>query len=154
MRLIDVQGKRRHVEHYLTTLRSMASEMRMKEERIEALRALADGVRSLSCERISGGKKRDLVDIENELEELLEEYAGDLSRYASDIAEGYRICPSSNIPRYICWAHWVEGLTWGEVANKVGYSRDHVTHKLCQQGVEEIYDHLPLQWRDRAESAL
>ena len=154
MRLINAQGKRRHVKHYLTSLRSMQEEMRAKQERIMKLRALAEGLSSAMGECVSGGVRRDLADVKQEIGELTDEYAGDLSRYASEIAEGYRICPSSDLPRYICWLHWAEDKTWGQVGAKVGYSGSHCAQNLADEGVEGIYADMPHHWHEAAEKAL
>ncbi len=147
MGVVNKEGKRFRVERYLTSLRGMAQEMELKEERILKLRSLAEGLRSAMHERVSGGVKRDLADVEHELELLTEEYAADLSRYASEIAEGYRICPIADTSRYVCWLHWVEGRTWREVANKVDYSCEYVKRELCDQGVIGIYEDMPSHWR-------
>lgn len=125
--------------------------MKLKEERIARLRALAEGCRSVVREHISGGARTDIADIEHELGGLLDEYAGDLSRYVMEIAEGCRFCPTSDIPRYACWLHWAEGKAWAEVANKVGYSCEYVKREMCDQGVRGIYEDMPYHWRTRSE---
>lgn len=147
MCLLNADIKRSCVERYLTSLHSMAKEMRLKEERIARLRSLAEGLRNAVRERITGGVGRDLADIEHELNELSDEYVGDLARYAAEIAEGYRICPTSNPPRYACWLHWAENKTWAETAKKVGYSCEYVKREMRDQGVCEIYEEMPHHWR-------
>lgn len=154
MRLINAQGKRRHVKHYLTSLRAMSVEMREKEERMRALRQMAEGLRSAMGESVAGGSKRDLADVAAELEALEDEYAGDLARYATEIAEGYRICPPSDIPRYACWLHWAEGMTWGQVGKRLNYGSDHVRKDVCDMGVESIYDIMPHRWREESSEAI
>ncbi len=154
MHLINVQGKRNHVKHYLTSLRAMADEMRAKEERMNALRQMAEGLRSVVSESVSGGEGRDLADTIAELEVLEDEYAGDLARYASEIAEGYRICPTSDIPRYACWLHWAEGLTWAQVGKRLGYDSDYTRKDICDTGVECIYNIMPRKWRADAPEAI
>lgn len=140
-------SKRACVERYLSSLRSLQREAQFKEERIEKLRSVAEGLRSVVQERVTGGAKRDLADIESELEVLADEYAGDLAKFAAEIAEGYRICPTSDTARYVCWLHWAEGRTWSEVADKVGYSCEYVKRELCDQGICAIYDDMPDHWR-------
>lgn len=154
MHLINAEGKRYHVEHYLTSLRTMAEEMRAKEERLAKLQALADGLRSAMGESVSGGARRELADVQHEIDVLADEYAGDLARYANELAEGYRICPSSDIPRYACWLHWVDGKTWGQVGRVVGYSASSCKQRLVWEGIEGIYADMPHHWREDAEEAL
>ncbi len=153
MRLIDAEGKRRHVRHYLTSLRAMAESMQAKQDRLQRLRVLAEGMGWAAGERVSGGKRRDIADVQQEIDDLADEYAGDLSRYAEELAEGYRICPVDDVPKYACWLHWAEGLTWRQVANKVKYSEDHVRRDICAAGIEAVYADMPHRWRTDAPDA-
>lgn len=155
MHLIDDDGKRHHVRHYLTSLRAMAKELKAKEERLACLRALAEGLGSAALGKsVSGGSRRDLAEVQQGIDDLADEYAGDLARYSSEIAEGYLLCPVNDIPRYACWLHWAEGKPWGEVARRVGYSESHCKHKLCQEGVSSIYEGMPRRWRKKIPPAI
>lgn len=153
MRLINTEGKRRHVKHYLTSLRAMHESMRAKQDRLQRLRAHAEGLRCAMGESVSGGERRDLADVKQEIDDLADEYAADLARYSSELAEGYRICPVEDMPRHVCWMHWVEGKTWSSLARELGYDADHVRKKLCNRGVEGIYGDMPRRWRADAEDA-
>lgn len=154
MRLIDNEGKRRHVKHALKRLRAMQQEMDAKQDRIAHLRSLREGVSSAIRERVSGGLRSDLSKTQQELEELEDEYTGDLARYASEIALGYRLCPTTDLPRHVCWMHWASGLTWRQVSARVGYSESHCKHSLCDIGVDGIYRDMPRRWREDAEDAI
>lgn len=154
MHHINAEGKKRHVKHYLTSLRGMQESMRLKEERIERLHCLMEGMGSAMGESVSGGIRRDLAESKQELDDLIDEYQADLSRYASNIAEGYRLCPVEDPNRYACWLHWAEGLTWAQVARKMGYSEEQVRQKFCKKGIAHIYGVMPREWREEAPEAI
>lgn len=154
MHHISDEGKKRHVTHYLRAIRDMQKAVRLKEERIERLRCIAEGGGPLLGERVSGGRRRDLADIQQELDDLMDEYQGDLSRYAVEIAEGYRVCPVEDVSRYVCWLHYAEGMTWAQVGKKMGYSSDYCRGELCSLGARRIYEAMPHRWREGAEEAV
>ncbi len=153
MHHINAEGKKRHVKHYLTSLRAMAEEARAKRERIARLKALAEGLSTAMGESVSGGTRRDLADMQHEIDELTGEYIRDLIRYGDELMAGYRICPASELPRFACWLHWYEGLTWHQVGRRLGYSADHVRSDICEKGVEGIYEDMPHHWREDAPEA-
>ncbi len=154
MHHINAEGKKRHVRHYLASLRAMAEEARAKRERIARLKSLSEGVSTAMGESVSGGTRRDLADIQHEVDELAAEYASDLVRYGDELMAGYRICPASDLPRFACWLHWYEGLTWYQVGRRLGYSEVHVRANICPVGVDGIYEAMPHHWRADAPEAI
>ncbi len=124
------------------------------EYRLEKLRTIAEGLRSVSGESVSGGLRRDIADVEHEIEELQKSYQSDLVLYSAEIAEGYRLCPTDDVPRYVCWLHWAEGRTWSEAAQRVGYSTETVRKELRDKGIESIYEEMPNRWRSDAPDAI
>lgn len=148
MHHINAEGKKRHVKHYLTSLRKMQESMHLKEDRIARLRVQLEGMSSAMGESVSGGERRDLAEATQELSELVDEYMGDLSRYASDIAEGYRLCPVEDPARHACWLHWAEGLTWAQVGRKLNYDADYVRQDICDLGVKRLYGIMPRKFRE------
>lgn len=152
--LIDAKGKRNHVRHCLERLRTMQESVRGKQERIARLEVLMDGLKTVIGESVSGGERRDIAEAAHELDVLRDEYEGDLQRYAHEIATGYLLCPVENIPRYVCWLHWAEGMTWAQVADKVGYDRETVRDSICDKGACEIYDEMPHHWREDIPEAI
>lgn len=146
--MINAKEKRQHVKHYLTSLRDMELALKGKQDRMTQLRELATGLRSVMGESVAGGIKRELADTMHEIRILEDEYAADLEWYASEVTEGYCLCPVTNIPRYVCWLHWAEGKTWEEAGMCVGYSGEHCRGYLCNQGVEEIYGVMPPRRRE------
>ncbi len=153
-RLINIEGKRNHVAYYLSSLYTMQSSLKETEYRLEKLRVIAEGLRSVSGESVSGGIKRDIADVEHEITKLLETYQSNLVLYSAEIAEGYRLCPTDDLPRYVCWLHWAEHKTWAQVAKRVGYDSDYVRKKLCDRGVESIYNAMPNRWRKPSPEAI
>lgn len=154
MHHIDTEGKKRHVRHYLTSLRAMQESMRLKEDRIARLRCLMEGMGSAMGESVSGGARRDMAEARQELDDLLDEYRGDLSRYAAEIAEGYRLCPVEDPARHACWLHWVEGMTWARVGERLGCSEEQARKTLCKKGIAHIYGVMPRSWREEAPEAI
>ena len=82
------------------------------------------------------------------LEELKDRWEGDASAMAAEWATMLDFCMQST-PRRICWLHYVDGLTWGRVARKVGYSQQHA-RRLAWQGINEIYEIVPESFRRSA----
>lgn len=123
------------------------------EFRLDKLRSIAEGLRSISSESVTGGIRRDLADIETEIDSLKSEYETNLILYSSEIAEGYKLCPTNDLPRYVCWLHWAEHLTWSKISEKIGYSADHIRKILCVQGVESLYEEMPNRWRASSPKA-
>lgn len=154
MRLINHEGKRRHVVHYLVSLRIMFDSIHMKQDRIARLRALAQGIGSALNESVSGGLPKDLADIQSEIDALCDEYASDLARYSKELAEGYCICPVEDVEKHACWLHWVDRLTWREVGVRLNYSGDYVKNHLSPKGIEKIYASMPNKWREESPQAL
>lgn len=154
MHLIDDEGKRRHAVHYLKSLREMQESVKRKEERIAGLRSIAEGMRVTMGEKVSGGQRKGIADIQAELDAARDEFIGEVSRYSKEIAEGYRVCPVEDIPRYACWLHWVERMTWAQVGKKIGYCPDHCRSSIRRVGLCRIYDHMPHHWRAKAPEAI
>ena len=151
---MDLRGdsrKRDCVIGYLSAIRRMQREVWGKRDRLEHLKALAEGMSSVQGQSVSGGTRRDLADIQAQIDELADEYAADIERYSRDIAQGYALCPPTSVPRYVCWLHWAEGLSWPKVAEKVRYGESHCAHNLCDRGIDEIYEMMPHVWRERGD---
>lgn len=148
MDLREDRKRQERVIAYLAHIRDIQREAWGKQDRLAHLRALAEGVSAAGGESVSGGKGRDLADIQAEIDQLADEYAADVERYRDEIAHGYELCPPSNVPRYVCWLHWAEGLSWPQVAAKVRYTPSHCAHNLSDRGIDEIYEAMPHVWRE------
>lgn len=151
MNLKEDRDRRKKVKAYLENIRAMQAEAWGKRDRLAHLRALAEGMSSAGGQSVSGGTRRDLADVQAEIDELADGYAADIERYGREIAQGYAMCPPSEVPRYVCWLHWAEGLSWPRVAEVVHYGESHCRHNLCDRGVDEIYEAMPHVWREPEE---
>lgn len=143
----DPQTIRHCVKAYLSEIRGMEAGAKDLEDRIIELRQRLEGLRSVVSETVGGSKSDDaLIEGMAKLEELQDQWRGEVSKYAKEIAEAQLICDPSNIGRYACWLAWVSKLTWDQVGEKLGYSKSRIRAK-AEKGIEEIYQEMPERYR-------
>ena len=143
----DYEVKRICVEAYLRHVRRIRAD----------LRKLEDGIR-IACERmelcgvsydspIAGGGEHDQVaKAVIALQESREEYAAAYLGYESEIRQAERLLDNGSIGSYALKLHYIDGLTWGKTATKLGYSERAVRYKAAD-AINEIYCRMPEEFR-------
>lgn len=141
-----MEAMRHCVATYLRHIGSMEREVRDLEWRIDAIRAKITGL-----SRPQGsGRGSDTTDKLGEglgaIEELQREWHAKASEYAADIAEAAAICPPSHIGKHALWLHFVEGMPWQLVGQRLGYSRWQA-RRIAEGGICDLYHEMPETWR-------
>ncbi len=132
---------------YLEDIRVRRSVMADLEWRIDSLRERLEGLGMTQGEHVAGGMAEDMADKLARIHELEAKWATAAAESAEAIAVAASMCPASEPERYCLWLHYVERMTWSEVARKLGYSVQHVRGYLAAIGYVELYTMMPEEYR-------
>lgn len=139
---------RRYMQH----VRSLAHTVRMIKSEIDELRDLADGIGGVDYARpsVAAMPNVDAVpDAVARLQSLTAEYEAELSDYIAEQREAHAcLLEVDGVHAMLLTLRYVEGKTWVDVADAMGYSEDHVRKDLHEDALAALYQHIPHMWRD------
>lgn len=136
------------LKHAVTSSRNM----------VDMFEAFADQARGIdpTREQVSGGQYVDrLAETVIKLDEARAQWAANLQAYtdeAADAAERIK-CLEDAAERSALLLHYVDGKTWERVCVQMDYSYDGIMD-VRKRAVLHMYEHMPLEWRDRKYNAL
>lgn len=124
---------------------------------IENERELLDGLKGLSYDGLGGGSGEDNpldAHIDN-ISEGIKNYTASLANYIDMLNEAWRAVEKLEdaTDRYILSAHYFTGMPWAEVEKGIHYSHRTVMRKRLK-ALAELYEYMPLQYRDPRPPAL
>lgn len=136
------------VLNYLAEMKHLSETLSEIDEQIEKQTSKLEGL-SLSYSGMPGSPNANTDKLSNGvalLIELREGWDAAYYSYARELEHARLLCLPIYPERYLLWLHFVEGLTWRKVGEKVGYSPDHA-QKLSHKGYEQLYQLMPERFR-------
>ena len=141
---------------YLGRVRSCIHTIRMIESEIAGLEESLDGLRAIdpAAERGSSQAPDDaMVNRIARIESLRAEFQAELDANLQAQADAHRALRNVRQPwRAILTYRYLDGMTWAGVAEASGFSEDHCKKALHDNGLIELFPHIPHEFDDFPEA--
>lgn len=134
---------------YLEHVRGLVLRIQILQEKIERQRAVMELSAAQYREASSPNAVGDAM--ENGvigLQELIADFCTDLADYAEEQRTAHSVLMRLSRPEWTAalTGHYVHGLTWAEVCDRMGYSKGGLM-KMVRGAWAEVYSLMPEQWR-------
>lgn len=144
---------RQRAESYCEHVRGLKLRMESAKAAYEEARGASDGIKGIRYDKIGGCSV--VVHGDDAMAATIERLAKTGDRMAESIAEWAReveafdaLCaqlPSQSA--YVLEMRYRNGASWGEIADRLRYSAEHVRGKLRNRALLELYAIMPLKWK-------
>lgn len=143
-------------KRYLQRVRANIHTIAQLRSEIAELDEMVDGVRGVdySADHVSGTASDDgLVNAIARRDSLKAEYRAELDACLTLKADAHRALSNVRQPwRSVLTYRYVEGMSWVDVAEAAGYSEDHCKRDLHDNGLVELFPHIPHEYDELPEA--
>lgn len=150
--------KRAQAARWLEHVRRLGGKCRSLQREVEEQRELASGVKGLdySAPAVSASSSPDgIPNAVALLLETIEDYCTELAGYVAEqkAAHDALNAMSDELGAEALKRHYLCGQSWESCCVEMGYSWDGMM-SLRKRAVLELYDHIPMEWRDPLHQAV
>lgn len=137
-------------KRYLQRVRSCVHTIAMVRSEIAELESMMDGLGAVryDLERVRGSAYDEgMLRRIDRIDSLRAEYRDELDRNVQAQADAHKALANVRQPwRAVLTYRYLEGMTWADVAERVGYSVDHCKADLHDNGLVELYPFIPHEY--------
>ena len=148
--------QRMWAKRYLQRVRGCVHTVAMIRSEIAELERSLDGVGAVRYDRehVSGTSDDDgLLRRIERMESLRAEFQEELDRNLQAQADAHKALSNVRQPwRAVLTYRYLEGLPWADVAERVGYSEDHVRKDMHDNGLVELFPFVPHEYDEFPEA--
>lgn len=141
-----VERSRAYLEH----VRALRYDEMRARDAADEMRQRATGLRGIGYTdvKVTGGDTLDMASIIADLQDAIAVYCERASAcWGEQMDAIHRI---EQIPdrahAAVLVKHYINGRTWYETANEVGYSESHI-YRIADIALAELYEYLPPEWK-------
>lgn len=139
-------------EAYCEHVRGLKLRMESAKAAYEEDRRAIDGIKAVRYDKIGGTSQTHGDDA---MMSLVERIDGSGRAMTQAISEWMRECEEFDAlcvqlpsqPAYVLVMRYRNGSSWGEIADRLRYSAEHVRGKLRNRALLELYAIMPLKWK-------
>ena len=137
-------------KRYLQRVRSCVHTIAMIRSEIAELESMMDGIGAVRYDREHVAGRADdegLLRRIDRMDSLRAEFRDELDRNLQAQADAHRALANVRQPwRAVLTYRYLEGMTWADVAERVGYSEDHCRRDLHDNGLVELFPFVPHEY--------
>lgn len=133
---------------YLENVRGLVLRVQVLQEQIERKRSLMELSAAQYREGSSAAAGNAMENSVIGLQELIADFCADLAAYTEEQRTAHSVLMRLSRPEWTAAlaGHYVHGLTWAEVCDRMGYSKGGMM-KMVRGAWAEVYSLMPEQWR-------